>query len=370
MTYADSGSPTGFYGKVDHFTTNANGDGYTSRTTIVSKIITGPSHFVHTITRGPDGKLYLNTGDASLYDASLLPLSQDKTSPVGKVLRFNDDGSIPSDNPVPGSYMWAGGFRNVFGGAWQPGTSNYFVDGPGTNVGDGIYKATRGAMFGWCCDLFAGAWYTWGNDVAPVQAAFDTGSSGFPASSTGSLYVALSGDTYMKGQDPVSKRIQRFTLNPDGSNAGLPQDVVVYKGQGYGTPIGMAFGPQGLYFTDIYGENGFVAPGVTQGNIYLIHPGDQSTSTLTTPVPSFTTTLSVAPFYPQGLNVVYLCSPTGGSGQYTYTYLFGDGQNTPPGYTQNSNYHTYASHGTYVVGCLVEDTATGQTAAASTTVTV
>src|SRR4051812_2288470 len=59
---------------------------------------------------GPDGTLYLTTGDAQV-DAR----AQDLGNPNGKVLRLNADGSIPADDPFAGSPIWSYGHRNVQG---------------------------------------------------------------------------------------------------------------------------------------------------------------------------------------------------------------------------------------------------------------
>ncbi len=98
---------------------------------------------------GPDGKLYLTTGDAQNG-----PIAQDKNSLGGKILRLNSDGSIPSDNPF-NSPVYSLGHRNPQGLAWYPPTNQLFItehgpsgtDGPGG--GDEINLIVKGGNYGW-----------------------------------------------------------------------------------------------------------------------------------------------------------------------------------------------------------------------------
>ena len=70
---------------------------------------------------GPDGKLYWTMGEAN--DR---PVAQDVNALNGKILRLNSDGTIPSDNPFPNSYVYSYGHRNPQGLAWQPGTNRLY----------------------------------------------------------------------------------------------------------------------------------------------------------------------------------------------------------------------------------------------------
>ncbi len=71
---------------------------------------------------GPDGMLYVTTGDAR--DP---PAAQDLSSRAGKILRYRPDGGIPADNPFPGSPVYALGLRNVQGLAWHSATGHLFA---------------------------------------------------------------------------------------------------------------------------------------------------------------------------------------------------------------------------------------------------
>lgn len=75
------------------------------------------------IAFGPDDKLYITTGHANSYE-----LPQDNSSLIGKVLRLNRDGTIPSDNPFPNSPIYTVGHRNIFGIAFDKNGTGFMTE--------------------------------------------------------------------------------------------------------------------------------------------------------------------------------------------------------------------------------------------------
>src|SRR5262249_10248318 len=100
-----------------------------------------PAYRNHTGCRlrfGPDGCLYVTTGDANEP-----PLAQRLDSLAGKILRLNSDGSIPADNPFVGQTnafgaIWSYGHRNPQGLDFQPGTGALFATEHGPDHGDEV----------------------------------------------------------------------------------------------------------------------------------------------------------------------------------------------------------------------------------------
>lgn len=98
---------------------------------------------------GPDGKLYVATGENAVPSNS-----QTLANRLGKILRINSDGTIPNDNPFFNTVgarqeIWALGLRNPFTFAFQPGTTRLFINDVGQNTWEEINDGIAGSNYGW-----------------------------------------------------------------------------------------------------------------------------------------------------------------------------------------------------------------------------
>jgi glucose/arabinose dehydrogenase len=110
--------------------------------TIIDGIPGALHHDGGRIRFGPDGFLYITTGDSS--ESSL---AQDKNSLAGKILRVDGDGGIPSDNPF-GNSVYSYGHRNPEGIAWDE-TGRLWETEHGSSATDELNIIEKGANYGW-----------------------------------------------------------------------------------------------------------------------------------------------------------------------------------------------------------------------------
>lgn len=301
----------------------------------------GASHQISHLSFGPDGDLYVHVGDGLLTTPAL-----DLTSIRGKILRLRPDGSAPPDNPFYNAadglsatdLIYALGFRNPFGGDWREADGKLWEveNGPGV---DRIARVDEGASYGWNGSddsMHTRAAYVWNPAVAPVNLAWTqpgtfTG-SGFPAEKMDHAFVSESGATYSEGPEAHGKRISEFTFDLTGVLVSGPNPLVEYEGVGRGTAVGLAAGPDGLYFTDLYKDFGGTAATDPGASVFRVRWVGVANFTATTP--SGNAPLSVA-----FLESSSVPSPT------AWHWDFGDGASSD----ERNPVHDYLVPGVYDV---------------------
>jgi glucose/arabinose dehydrogenase len=108
----------------------------------------GQGHYSHRIAFGPDGKLFISSGERQEFDPA-----QEMNGNLGKIVRLNDDGSVPADNPFAGqsgvaAQLWTLGNRNVLGLAFAP-DGRLWSHEMGPRGGDELNRVERGANYGY-----------------------------------------------------------------------------------------------------------------------------------------------------------------------------------------------------------------------------
>ena len=211
---------------------------------------------------GADGKLYVSVGN---HEDSPQPAgssnSQKLSTPFGKVLRINADGTVPSDNPffnTAGAYkaVWALGLRNPFSMDIQPGTGLIHINEVGQSTWEEINKGQAGANYGW--PAVEGP----SNDarfVAPIHAYQHSGGA---CSITGGAFynptsVQFPSGTYLGKYffaDFCTGQIRFINPASPATSSGFAS--------GIGNPIGLTVTPDGsLFYVARNQGTGTPAPG-------------------------------------------------------------------------------------------------------------
>jgi glucose/arabinose dehydrogenase len=159
-------------------------------TTVSTLIQNIPAASIHNgsrlwISNDPTPHIFMTTGEASVQ-----PNAQNISSLSGKVLRFNLDGTIPADNPYPGSPVWSFGHRNQQGLVVANGKMYASEHGP--NIEDEVNIIEKNRNYGWPsvngpCDQAAEQTFCNTNDVKQ------------PIWSSGSNTIAVCGMDHYNG---------------------------------------------------------------------------------------------------------------------------------------------------------------------------
>jgi glucose/arabinose dehydrogenase len=148
--YTTASAP--IHNRISRFT--ANGDVAVPGSEVVilelDNLSSATNHNGGALAFGPDGKLYAAVGE-NANGAN----AQSMNNLLGKILRINKDGTIPSDNPFFGTAtgrnraIWALGLRNPFTFAFNPSGPEMFINDVGQNTWEEINDGERGANYGW-----------------------------------------------------------------------------------------------------------------------------------------------------------------------------------------------------------------------------
>jgi glucose/arabinose dehydrogenase/regulation of enolase protein 1 (concanavalin A-like superfamily) len=301
-------------------------------------------HSANDLHIGPDGKLWWTVGD----NVPSITNGETLTNIYGKILRFNLDGTIPSDNPflhVPGAVpsIYAYGLRNPFRFTFLP-NGKAIVEDTGSNYWEELNTIQPGGNYGW--DFYEGNCGSCGY----INPAYAYGH--YPVDGAASAISAYSGSVFPKQYDHVvffgdynRGDIEAVAFDPTFTTE--TSDTVFDSGAG--TIADLQEGPDGnLYYVSIF----------------------EGTFTKISPSGPFAPVASVATSPNAGLAPVNVqFSSAGSSDPYglplTYSWNFGDGS---PLSTSANPSHTYTTKGTYTATLTVSNGA--QTGSTTTKVVV
>jgi glucose/arabinose dehydrogenase len=237
-----------------------NGSGTLDRV-LLDGLPAGGNHNGGRLRFGPDGKLYAGTGESGNEG-----LSQDLASLGGKTLRLEKDGSVPADNPFPGSYVWSYGHRNVEGFAWHPEGRLYATEhgpsgAPPFCCHDEVNLIQPGVNYGWP------AVYGIAHDGRFADPLLESGASTTWAP-TGATFVKdgpLRGSMLFTGLQ--SRALQRVVFGADGRTVAFQEQLL--KGQ-FGRLRDVELAPDGSFYVLTSNRDGRGSPAAEDDRILRV----------------------------------------------------------------------------------------------------
>ncbi len=350
--------PNNSVGRLSRFTMAATGDRVETGSELVLldgiPIFTG-FHMGGFLGFGADGMLYIGTGDGGATSDSLnsgiAVYSQDLSRLDGKVLRVNardPQNLIPADNPwvnTPGARgeVWAIGFRNAFSGAFEPGTSDLYINDVQQDLVEEINFIIKGANYGWnqsegfsTNPEYTNPVYTYDHDglrSSPTGGVFYDGNL-FPGSYKGLYFFGDYQRGFIRALDVNTGTAIDFATNVD----------------------------QGLVRMDVRPDGAIYYLSYDRGGIYKINYTGSANRPPTVEAAANKTS------GPVGLNVSFSAAGTEDpdSDPISYLWDFGNGQ-TAPGFTAS---HVYTAAGTYYAKLIASDNRGMSTTSQSIMITV
>ena len=254
---------------------------------------------------GPDGKLYIAVGE----NANAAN-SQSVGNLLGKILRINSDGTIPSDNPttfpgIAGSpsgnnrAIWSVGLRNPYTFTFQPDTGRLFINDVGQNTWEEINDGISGSNYGWSiCEgacappnpNFRDPLFQYGHGSSSTTGCAITGGAfynpttvNFPADYVGKYFYAEFCSGWIRRFDPGTGTATAFA-----TGIANPVDLIVtadgslyYLARGAGAVFRVRFTAPTNTFGDVTGQITNSADGTPVPGTVIRLTGTQNRKTIT-----------------------------------------------------------------------------------------
>jgi glucose/arabinose dehydrogenase len=236
--YYTATSPA-IHNRVSRFTANGDTAVAGSETILLelNNLSSATNHNGGAMHFGPDGKLYIAVGE-NANSAN----SQTLGNLLGKILRINKDGTIPTDNPFFSTAagnnraIWALGLRNPFTFSFQPGTGRMFINDVGQNTWEEINDGIAGSNYGWPTTegqttdpRFRSPLFSYGHGTGATTGCAITGGTfynpvtpQFPPEYQGTYFFADFCSNWIRRFNPATGAATGFA-----TNASAPVDMVV-----------------------------------------------------------------------------------------------------------------------------------------------